>query len=154
MKPKSVVSGGADAKVRDFLRGQFSDGNITAAFTRLDLDGDSRLSAEDMRGGLAAMGLHLEQKEVDALIRRGDFDGDGHIDYLEFLARFGMQQKAAGKWEYKPLDSSAGVQDAEAALPLRRGVLPSRWHGRGGVGATLLRCAGGTAHHLLAPASE
>jgi hypothetical protein len=42
VKPKSGLSNGADAKVRDFLRGQFPDGNITAAFTRLDLDGDSR----------------------------------------------------------------------------------------------------------------
>jgi hypothetical protein len=85
------------------------------------------------------MGLHLDQGEVDALIRRGDFDGDSHIDYLEFLVRFGLQQKAEGKWEYKAVDNSAGVQDAEAAKPMRKGVLPSRWHGRGGVAATLLR---------------
>jgi hypothetical protein len=98
-----------------------------------------RLSGDDLRDGLAAMGLHLDQGEIDALIRRGDFDGDSHIDYLEFLVRFGLQQKAEGKWEYKAVDNSAGVQDAEAAKPMRKGVLPSRWHGRGGVAATLLR---------------
>jgi Ca2+-binding EF-hand superfamily protein len=139
IKPKISQSSALDRAVREFLREKFP-GSITAAFQALDRDEDNRLSKHDLREGLRVLGMAIEDHDVDALMKRADYDEDNHIDYLEFLVRFGLETKAEGKWEYKPVETpTISVRDAEAAKPFRARVLPSRWHGRGGICAIFRR---------------
>jgi Ca2+-binding EF-hand superfamily protein len=139
VKPKMSQSSALERAVRDFLRDKFP-GSITAAFQALDRDEDNKLSKQDLRDGLRALGMVIEDQGIDALMKRADYDEDNHIDYLEFLVRFGLETKAQGKWEYKPLEKpTIAVQEADAAKPLRSRVLPSRWHGRGGIASILRR---------------
>ena len=59
---------------------------IEAIFTEFDLDGDGGIDENELRQGMAALGVTLNDEEVNKLLTDADADGDGSIQVGEFEA--------------------------------------------------------------------
>ena len=55
------------------------------AFNKYDADGSGSISPEELRHVIAELGEDLASHEVDKLIKEADTDGDGDINYQEFV---------------------------------------------------------------------
>merc|ERR1711879_401121 len=55
------------------------------AFSLFDKDGTGFLSAAELRHVMTTLGEKLTDEEVDEMIRGADIDGDGQINYEEFV---------------------------------------------------------------------
>ncbi|KAJ2743712.1 hypothetical protein GGI20_003534 [Coemansia sp. BCRC 34301] len=68
---------------------QTSDNNeeeeLKEAFCVFDKDGNGFISAAELRHALTNLGEKLTQEEVDEMIQEADVNGDGQIDYDEFV---------------------------------------------------------------------
>eukprot|EP00698_Gefionella_okellyi_P008576 TRINITY_DN212_c1_g1_i1.p1 TRINITY_DN212_c1_g1~~TRINITY_DN212_c1_g1_i1.p1 ORF type:complete len:1273 (+),score=360.04 TRINITY_DN212_c1_g1_i1:159-3977(+) len=62
---------------------------IRAAFKRLDRDYDGKISYAEFRRGLCNMKVGISEAELQRLILKCDADGDGYIDFNEFVSVFG-----------------------------------------------------------------
>jgi len=63
-----------------------SDQQLKDAFMVFDKKGTGSVPGDLMRYVLSGCGEPLNQKELDTLMREADTDGDGNIDYDEFVA--------------------------------------------------------------------
>ncbi|KAF9870834.1 hypothetical protein CkaCkLH20_11733 [Colletotrichum karsti] len=70
-----------------------SEEEIREAFKVFDRDNNGFISAAELRHVMTSIGEKLTDDEVDEMIREADQDGDGRIDYNEFVQL--MMQKAA-----------------------------------------------------------
>ena len=71
--------------VPEFTRGAFPGSenyNFGAVF---DKDGNGFISAAELRHVMTNLGEKLTDEEVDEMIREADVDGDGQINYEEFV---------------------------------------------------------------------
>ena len=48
-------------------------------------DGDGSISKEEMKQVMMNLGEKLTDEELDEMIREADIDGDGQVDYNEFV---------------------------------------------------------------------
>merc|ERR1711935_459948 len=55
------------------------------AFSLFDKDGNGFISAAELRHVMTNLGEKLTDEEVDEMIREADIDGDGQINYEEFV---------------------------------------------------------------------
>ena len=51
---------------------------------RMDKNKDGSLSRDEIRRGLAEMGVRLTATELDSVMRVFDWDHNGRVDYIEF----------------------------------------------------------------------
>ena len=58
---------------------------IKEAFKVFDKDGNGFISAAELRHVMTNLGEKLSDEEVDEMIREADVDGDGQINYQEFV---------------------------------------------------------------------
>jgi calmodulin len=65
---------------------------IKEAFKVFDKDGNGFISAAELRHIMTNLGEKLTDEEVDEMIREADVDGDGQINYDEFVDMM-MQNK-------------------------------------------------------------
>jgi calcium-dependent protein kinase len=71
------------------VAGLLDDAEVCAlrgAFLALDADGDGRLSPAELRESLAQSGLGLSEQELLEILDGVDVNGNGTIEYTEFLA--------------------------------------------------------------------
>lgn len=65
------------------------DGNaedeMLEAFQIFDTDGNGNISADELRQIMANLGEKLTEEEVEAMVKEADIDGDGEINYDEFV---------------------------------------------------------------------
>ncbi|XP_010923909.1 calcium-dependent protein kinase 2 isoform X1 [Elaeis guineensis] len=54
-------------------------------FTNIDTDKSGTITYEELKSGLARLGSRLSEAEVKQLMDAADVDGDGTIDYIEFI---------------------------------------------------------------------
>ncbi|CAN1266023.1 Calcium-dependent protein kinase 3, partial [Linum perenne] len=59
---------------------------IRDMFTLMDTDGDGKVSYEELRAGLRKVGSQLAEPEIKMLMEVADVDGNGILDYGEFVA--------------------------------------------------------------------
>ena len=59
--------------------------DIREAFKVFDRDGNQLISAAELRQVMTTLGEKLTDEEVDEMIREADIDGDGQINYEEFV---------------------------------------------------------------------
>lgn len=62
-----------------------SEEEIKEAFKVFDKDGNGYISAAELRHVMTNLGEKLSDAEVDEMIREADVDGDGQINYEEFV---------------------------------------------------------------------
>lgn len=70
---------------------------LVEAFKVFDRDGNGLISAAELRHVMTNLGEKLTDEEVDEMIREADVDGDGHINYEEFV------RMMMAKWALKSL---------------------------------------------------
>jgi len=75
---------------------------LIEAFKVFDRDGNGFISAAELRHVMTNLGEKLTDEEVDEMIREADVDGDGQINYEEFVKM--MMAKRQAK---TPLSSAA-----------------------------------------------
>ncbi|KAK9209716.1 hypothetical protein WN944_002084 [Citrus x changshan-huyou] len=54
-------------------------------FTNIDTDNSGTITYEELKAGLARLGSKLTEAEVQQLMEAADVDGNGTIDYIEFI---------------------------------------------------------------------
>ncbi|KAJ7950013.1 putative Calcium-dependent protein kinase [Quillaja saponaria] len=58
---------------------------LKAMFTNIDTDNSGTISYDELKAGLARLGSKLTEAEVQQLVEAADVDGNGTIDYIEFI---------------------------------------------------------------------
>lgn len=58
---------------------------VKEAFAVFDKNNDGKISADELRVVMSKLGEKLSEEEIDEMIREADLDGDGFIDYEEFV---------------------------------------------------------------------
>ena len=76
----------------------------------IDKDGNGFISAAELRHIMTNLGEKLTDEEVDEMIREADIDGDGQINYEEFVKM--MMAKCA---EWAVGSSGLGARRGESA---------------------------------------
>ena len=62
-----------------------SEKDIYDAFRVFDKDGNGFISPAELRYVMTKMGQELTDEEVDQMIQEADLDGDGQVNYREFV---------------------------------------------------------------------
>ncbi|XP_050213203.1 calcium-dependent protein kinase 19-like [Mercurialis annua] len=59
---------------------------LKSMFTNMDTDKSGTITYEELKTGLARLGSRLSEVEVKQLMEAADVDGNGTIDYIEFIS--------------------------------------------------------------------
>ena len=94
------VDGSGKLKFPDFLlmmssklRDTDSEEEIRETFRFLDKSGNGFISTAELRHIMLNIGEQLNEAEVDELVRDADIDGDGVVDYQEFVDMLSTTRK-------------------------------------------------------------
>lgn len=58
---------------------------LIEAFKVFDRDGNGLISAHELRFVMSTSGEQLSEEDIEEMIREADENGDGYIDYEEFV---------------------------------------------------------------------
>ena len=58
---------------------------LIEAFKVFDTDGNELISAAELKQVMESVGEMLDDNEIEEMIKEADLDGDGHINYEEFV---------------------------------------------------------------------
>ena len=61
------------------------DNELETAFKAFDLDKDGYITPHELRNGMLNLGEEYTPEEAEEMIKEGDLDNDGRIDYEEFM---------------------------------------------------------------------
>lgn len=72
-----------------------ADFGLLDSFRALDINRMNAIDKLSIRGLISRNGYYLSESEISAILRRVDTDGDGHINYIEYVDAV-MPKKARG----------------------------------------------------------
>lgn len=67
------------------MQDEDAEQQLINAFNVYDKNRDGKIATEDFRGIINNLGEKLTQSEIKEIIKEADLDGDGNIDYMEFV---------------------------------------------------------------------
>ncbi|XP_033736503.1 calmodulin-like [Pecten maximus] len=67
------------------LKSEDPEEDLRKAFNVFDQDGNGFLTADELRHVMLNLGEKLSLAEAEEMIREADIDGDGQIDYKEYV---------------------------------------------------------------------
>ncbi|XP_070555626.1 calmodulin-like protein 3 isoform X2 [Ptychodera flava] len=65
--------------------GHMSEQEIYEAFRAIDIDGSGTITADELRQVIKKLGEELSEEDIEEMIELADTNGDGEIDYGEFV---------------------------------------------------------------------
>jgi len=93
--PKADYDGNGTIDFEEFIkmmpaasrkeREENAEEEMREAFQIFDSDGNGTISANELRQIMMNLGEKLTQEEIDDMVKEADLDGDGEIDYNEFV---------------------------------------------------------------------
>jgi len=66
------------------------EGRIMEVFRKFDADGDGTISKEELMAVMSEVCSHWTEEDVETLVSQADRNGDGVIDFSEFLSFLGF----------------------------------------------------------------
>uniref|UniRef100_A0A5B7BSJ3 Putative calmodulin-7-like isoform X2 n=1 Tax=Davidia involucrata TaxID=16924 RepID=A0A5B7BSJ3_DAVIN len=86
-----------------------SEEELKEAFRVFDKDQNGFISAAELRHVMTNLGEKLTDEEVDEMIREADVDGDGQINYEEFVkVMMAKRKRRAVERRHNSMDSKNG----------------------------------------------
>jgi len=73
------------------LRDNDTEEDLIDAFRVFDRDANGVISLQELKFVMTSSGERLKEEEIDDLIREADINGDGFIDYEDFVRTMMMQ---------------------------------------------------------------
>ena len=142
VKPQMRQAMKLEKEISVKLANKFPD-SLQKAFDQMDTQNRQKLDKEDLRKGIKEI-LEikgLQEEELRAFLDKIFLEtpDSGHLDFQQFLVRFGLDFKSQGRWEYRQEQQSEKSKDPEEVKLFRRSMSASKWFGRGGIKAALLR---------------
>lgn len=67
---------------------KYSQQELRSAFKKFDSDGNGYITTKELGDILSRMGRHLNRREVEAMIKSLDKNGDGKVSFEEFCKLF------------------------------------------------------------------
>lgn len=67
------------------MRENDSEDELIEAFKVFDRDGNGKISAHELRYVILSSGEDLTEQDIQEMVQEADIDGDGFIDYQEFV---------------------------------------------------------------------
>ncbi|GAA6093993.1 calcium-binding protein 7, partial [Tachysurus ichikawai] len=74
----------------------FDSSEIREAFKVFDRDGNGFISKQELGMAMRSLGYMPNEVELEVIIQRLDMDGDGQVDFEEFVTLLGPKISAAG----------------------------------------------------------
>lgn len=65
--------------------GEDESAELIAAFKVFDKDSNGTISPEELRQVMSSLGEQMTDEEIDEMIKAADTDGDGQVNYEEFV---------------------------------------------------------------------
>ena len=95
--PKPAGHSSLSREVIADLKNKFRQHNIDLhqAFAAFDANNDGIIDRQEMRRGLNALAIRLSDRDVDDIINHFDTDGNGRIQYAEFIRQFDYRNDAS-----------------------------------------------------------
>lgn len=94
--------------------------NLRRPFLRFDKDGSRSLDFEEMSSALRSLGVPHDKATVSAVMAAFDRNGDGSVDYGEFLFVFMNRRKLVRQWKR---EGGGGEDDDAKRAELREYLL-------------------------------
>merc|ERR1711879_360806 len=94
-------------------------GELVEVFKVFDRDGSGFISPAELRHVMTNLGEKLADEEVDEMIREADVDGEGQINYEEFVKMMmagGPSYSQSVPAQCAPVELSAQVASAPASV--------------------------------------
>ncbi|CAN6317209.1 unnamed protein product [Urochloa humidicola] len=94
---------------------------IRDMFALMDVDGDGRVTLQELKAGLKKVGSKLAEPEMELLMEAADVNGNGYLDYGEFVAitihlqRLSNDAHLRTAFLFFDKDSSGYIERAELA---------------------------------------
>nr|AHN49725.1 calcium-dependent protein kinase 1 [Hippeastrum hybrid cultivar] len=94
-------------------------------FTNMDTDKSGTITYEELKTGLARLGSKLSEAEVKQLMEAADVDGNGSIDYIEFITatmhrhRLERDEHLFKAFQYFDKDNSGFITRDELELAMK-----------------------------------
>lgn len=98
---------------------------LKAMFTNIDTDNSGTITYEELKKGLAQLGANLTEAEVKQLMEAADVDGNGSIDYIEFITatmhkhRLEREENLYKAFQYFDKDSSGFITRDELETAMK-----------------------------------
>mmetsp|Transcript_12701 Transcript_12701/g.21548 ORF Transcript_12701/g.21548 Transcript_12701/m.21548 type:complete len:171 (-) Transcript_12701:282-794(-) len=97
--------------------------DLKEAFNMFDVDGGGSISKEELKGVMKKLGSDPTDDEIQAMINSVDDNGDGEIDFDEFLVLMSAKKKNGKDDPDKELKDAFKVFDADGSGTISRAEL-------------------------------
>jgi hypothetical protein len=131
------------------LKGQDAGGSVQSLFSKLDTDGDGKISQSELETALGSSGV--DASRADALFTKLDRDGDGGIGQGELTSAL---RRGHGRHHHHHMDAIAGGGNGLSSLLDATGAKTQTASNADGSSTTTITYADGSTVTMTTPAAQ